>query len=149
LIEPTLTKTAQRRRLQRGVKRLYEGVFWGAALGIVLLGAYKLLPIPGEEDAYAGMKVPLGAELGFAWGWSRPLTLEQTARWVDGERKLQERLSTALEIARSERENGHWKSLIVSDAARAASTLNPKDLLPFRIPRVTRWAVLLLVLGVG
>src|SRR5688572_21324906 len=149
LIESTLARTAQRRRLERGFRRLWEGLFWGAAVWLVFLAVYKLFPIPAQYASFSWALMPAGALLGFFWGWSRPLTLSQTARWVDGERKLQERLSTALEISKTEREDAAWKTLIVSDAAKAVSGLNPKELLPFHLPKVARWALLLLVLGVG
>jgi hypothetical protein len=149
VIESTLTRTAQRRRLERGFRQGCQGMFWGAVAWVLLLGAYKLLPLPRELAVYAWLAAPLGALIGFVWGWSRPTSLAQTARWVDGQKRLQERLSTALEVVKSEREDAAWKSLIVSDAARAAADLNPKELLPLRFPRIARWAVLLVVLGVG
>jgi len=149
LIESTLVRTAQRRRLERGFRRLWEGLLWGAAAWFIFLAAYKLLPIPKEYVAKAWVVLPVSAMLGFLWGWSRPVTLAQTARWIDGKKQLQERLSTALEIAKTEAGDSSWKSLVVSDAAKSASGLNPKELLPFRFPKSTRWALLLLILGAG
>jgi hypothetical protein len=148
LIESTLAKAAQRRRLERGFRRLWQGLFIAAAVWLAFLMAYKLAPIPDEWVTYSWLVLPAGALVGFVAGWSRRLTMAETARWVDGQRKLQERLSTALEVARSERA-GEWKTLIVSDAAKSVSGLNTKELLPFRLPQASRWALILLVLGVG
>jgi hypothetical protein len=148
LIESTLVKTAQRRRLERGFRRLWQGLLVGAVIWLVVLGVYKVAPIPEIWARFSWLILPVGALLGFFWGWSRPVTLNETARWIDSRRQLQERLSTALEISRAEK-NENWKSLVVADAAKSISKLNPKDLLPFRLPRASRWALLLLVLGAG
>lgn len=148
LIESTLAKTAQRRRLERGFRRLWQGLFFGAVIWLVLLAIYKLAPIPDAWIVYSWLILPVSALFGFLWGWSRRIGMAETARWVDGQRKLQERLSTALEVAHDER-SGEWKDLIVSDAAKTVSTLKVKDLLPFQLPMASRWALLILILGVG
>jgi hypothetical protein len=80
-------------------------------------------------------------------GWRKPV-LSDVARWVDGHQHLQERLSTALEVA-SEEGEGTWRELIVTDAAQHASQLDPRQLVPFNLPRVTRWALVILALSVG
>ncbi|MGZ8938202.1 MAG: hypothetical protein ACXW32_03210 [Limisphaerales bacterium] len=148
IIVSTLAKTAQRRRLERGFRRLWQGLFIGAAAWLLFLAIYKLAPIPDEWVLYSWLALPAGALIGFIWGWSRPVTVSETARWVDSQRKLQERLSTALEVSKDE--NGsEWKNLIVSDAAKSVAGLNTKELLPFRLPKASKWALVLLVLGVG
>src|SRR3954471_10587775 len=149
LIEATLARTAQRRRLERGFRRFWEALFWGATAWFVLLAAYKLLPIPAQYVRVSWIVLPASSLLGFLWGWSRPVTLAQTARWIDGQRKLQERLSTALELGKNGREEGNWKALVVSDAAKAAAGVNPKELLPFKFPKLSRWALVLVLAGVG
>ena len=148
IIVSTLAKTAQRRRLERGLRRLWQGLFIGAATWLVFLAIYKLAPIPDVWMVYSWLILPASALAGFIFGWSRPITVGETARWVDSRRKLQERLSTALEVAKSE-EGGEWKHLIVSDAAKSVAGLNAKELLPFRLPKASKWALVLLVLGVG
>ncbi len=150
LIESTLARTSRRRRLERGFRLGFEGLFWGAVVWFLSLAAYKLLPIPAQYIRYSWALLPLSALLGFAWGWSRQVTLAQTARWIDGQRKLQERVSTALEMSRTNQKNpGPWSALILSDAAKSVSGLNPRELLPLRFPKLSRWALLLVVLGVG
>ncbi|HEV8541638.1 MAG TPA: hypothetical protein VGR78_04530 [Verrucomicrobiae bacterium] len=148
LIESTLVKTAQRRRLERGFRRLWQGLLAGAVIWLVILGVYKLAPIPEVWARLSWLILPASAVLGFFWGWSRPVTLNETARWIDSRRQLQERLSTALEISRAER-NENWKALVLADAAKSISKLNLKDLLPLRLPPASRWALLALVLGAG
>jgi hypothetical protein len=148
LIESTLAKTAQRRRLERGLRRLWQGLFIGAAVWLAFLTAYKLAPIPDEWVSPSWMIIPAAALLGFLWGWMQNVTVRDTARWVDSRRKLQERLSTALEVAGSE-QGGEWKSLVVSDAAKSVTGLNAKELLPLHLPKASRWALVILILGVG
>src|SRR5687768_1774477 len=148
IIVSTLAKTAARRRLERGFRRLWLGLFVGAAAWLLFLAAYKLAPIPVELVLYSWLLIPLAALIGFIWGYSRTISVDETARWVDSKVKLQERVSTALEVARDERA-AEWKNLIVSDAAKSVSTLKPKDLLPFTLPKASRWALVVLILGVG
>ena len=148
IIVSTLAKTAQRRRLERGFSRLWQGLFVGAVLWLAFVATYKLAPIPEEWVLNSWIVLPLSAVIGFIFGWARPVTVNETARWVDSKRKLQERLSTALEVANDER-GGEWKNLVVSDAAKSVSGLNSKELLPFRLPKVSKWALIILIVGVG
>ncbi len=149
LIESTLAQTSQRRRVERGLRKFWEFLFWGALAWFLCLAAYKLLPISISYARFSWILLPASGLLGFCWGWTRPVTLAQTARWIDGRRHLQERLSTALEIAQAKTPETTWKTLVVADAAKAVADLNPKDLLPFRLPRVSRWTLLVVVLGAG
>ena len=80
-------------------------------------------------------------------GWRKPQMME-VARWVDDRQRLQERLSTALEVS-AEPNTGTWRDLLLSDAAQHAKDLDPRRLLPLHLPKVTRWALVLLALGAG
>lgn len=80
-------------------------------------------------------------------GWRKPERSE-VARWVDGKQKLKERLSTALEVA-SVSNAGSWRDLIVTDAAGHAKAMDARSMIPFNLPKATRWAVVLLALGAG
>jgi len=61
---------------------------------------------------------------------------------------LKERLSTALELG-SDPSTGRWGQLVVSDAAEHAKGLDPRKLVPFRLPKSARWALLFLALCAG
>jgi len=61
---------------------------------------------------------------------------------------LKERLSTALELG-SDPSVGRWGQLVVSDAAEHAKGLDPRKLVPFRLPKSARWALLFLALCAG
>ncbi|PYK96495.1 MAG: hypothetical protein DME19_19540 [Verrucomicrobia bacterium] len=146
-IENTLEKTARRRRWQRGWRGFWQALFAGAALWLCVLAVYKLRPIPEAtlivSAAVAAALMPVGFLVCF---WRGP-TLIETARWVDERQHFEERLSTALEVAASPKA-GTWRDLVLSDAAGRARNFDPRKFLPFHLPRIARWALLLLVLAV-
>jgi hypothetical protein len=120
----------------------------GAIIWLVALAAYKALPIPAWTliaGASAGLACALG---GLVAGLCRRLTAAETARWIDQREKLQERLSTALEVS-TVPASGEWKQLVLDDAARHASKVDPRRLLPFGFPMIARWALLVLMLSAG
>ena len=146
LIQSTLERTARRRRWQRGWRTFWQGLFAGAALWLFVLGLYKLRPLPEHTLTIAALAaaalMPIGFLIGF---WRRP-SLVETARWVDERQHLQERLSTALEVvATSVAET--WQHLVLSDAAGRVRDFDAGKSLPYHLPRIARWSLLLLVLG--
>jgi predicted nucleic acid-binding Zn-ribbon protein len=147
-IQSALARAAARRRWLRGWNGLWRGLFAGTVVWLLALAAFKLAPIPSTilpgAAALAGL-LTLG---GFLHGWFRKPTLQQTARWVDDNQRLQERLSTALELGASGASE-NWRALLVADAARFASKLDPRKLIPFHLPRATRWALATLALSAG
>ncbi|MBI2928537.1 MAG: hypothetical protein HYY24_22945 [Verrucomicrobia bacterium] len=147
IIESTVQRAAHRRRWQRAWLGLWHGLLVGACLWLLTLGLYKLFPLPFSILAWAGLLAGLAMVGGFIIGGWRPTTLLQAARWVDQREKLQERLSTALEVAAAK--DGEWRGLVVTDAARHAGHLNVRQMLPYRLPSAARWALLVLALGAG
>ena len=99
VIESVLEKTARRRRLQQGWTGLCQGLLVGAGILVAAVLAYKLLPISRSVLPAAALLAIAAAITGFTMRWWRRPNLLQTARWLDDQRKLQERLSTALEVA--------------------------------------------------
>ena len=147
-IQSALAQTAARRRWWRGWNGLWRGLLAGAVLWLIALAAFKLAPIPPAVLFGAAALAALFILGGFLHGWLRRPTLEQTARWMDDRQRLQERLSTALELGKSGA-NENWRALIVADAARFAAKLDARKLIPFHLPRATRWALAALALGAG
>ncbi len=147
-IQGALARAAARRRWLRSWNGLWRGLLAGAIVWLTALAAFKLAPIPGVilpgAAALAGL-LTLG---GFLHGWFHQPTLQQTARWVDDKQRLQERLSTALELGQSGASE-NWRGLIMADAARFASKLDPRKLIPFHLPRATRWALAALAVSAG
>jgi hypothetical protein len=142
-IESALQRTAQRRRLDNALRGACRGLFVASIVWLVALIVYKLTPVPFSTLVIAGGAglacVLVGAILG---GW-RKTTTREMALWVDVKQNLKERLSTALEVGQMPA-NGEWKSLLVADATQHAQGLDAKKMLPLHLPRVTRWALLLL-----
>jgi hypothetical protein len=147
-IERVLEQTARRQRWQQGWKGFWQGFFVASCIWLTALIAFKLLPVPRPILAVGGVTGLAAMAIGFILGWRRCPTLLETARWVDDRRKLQERLSTALEVVRSPGTE-NWRDLLVRDAAKHASEVNPKALLPTYLPAPSRWALLTLALAAG
>jgi hypothetical protein len=146
LIESTVDRAAQRRRWQRAWRGLWRGLLAAALVWLAALGAYKALPLPVTvlpAAAVAAGIVVLLSVLFHAW---RRDTRLATARWIDHRQALKERLSTALELGR-DAASGPWHALLVQDAARQLGRFDLRTLLPYRLPRASRWALLVLALG--
>src|SRR5688500_11481378 len=110
-IRQVLAKTARRRRLAHALTGLWKGALVGAILLLLTFATYKLAPIPAQALAGVGGAALLAAIVGFLVGWARPVSLMDTARWVDGKKRFQERLSTALEVSETNMD-AKWKNLI-------------------------------------
>jgi len=148
LIQNTLANAARLRRVQRGLRGLWIGLFFGACAWLLVLGLYKLLPIPFPAVIWTGAVAIACPAVGFFIGaWKRE-PLPATARWVDLQEGLKERLSTAVELANTERA-GPWRDLIVNDAASHAGQLRERRLVRFSLPAIARWTVLILAVACG
>ncbi len=147
-IETVVHQAARRRRWQRAWRGLWQGLLIGAAVMLLALALFKVLPVPISALAWAGGAVVVACLVGFLIGWFRRETMLQTARWLDDREALKERLSTALEVAGDER-MGRWSELVVRDAAGQAARVNVLRLLPFNLPQTSRWALLVLALAAG
>lgn len=146
VIQSTVEKAARRRRWDRAWRGLWRGLLIGALLCLLTLVVFKITPLPYWALAAAGFGAVVCIVVGFiVGGWRRP-NLGDTARWIDAEQNLKERLSTALEVAPKETD---WSRLLVHDAAHHAQSLDTRRLLPFHLPHSARWAVLVLVLAAG
>jgi hypothetical protein len=148
VIESALKRAAARRRWARALRGGGLGLLFGASVSLLLLGAYRLFPLPVSINVVAALApfpfVLAGLLIG---GWRNP-GLNEVARWVDGRQHLKERLSTALEIAAEPSEN-RWNELVVADAATHARDLDPRKLVRFNLTGATRWAVVVLALCAG
>ncbi len=150
MIEATLERAARRRRRERAFRGFWQGLFIGALIWLVALCVYKLLPVPAWTLAAAGAVGLLSAAIGLAVGGWRASSISETARWVDGRQRLQERLSTALEMAKGKGAGAEtWRELLVTDAASHLKEVDPRRLIQFRLPKVSRWALLVLALAAG
>jgi len=148
IIELALEGAARRRRWDRAFHGLARASLIGAGLLLVAVAAYKLFPLPQWVIAAGGVAAGVCALIGMVvGGWRKPTRLE-VARWVDERKELKERLSTALELSDATAPDD-WKELLMHDAARHAEALKPAEILPFRFPKIARWAMAVLVLAAG
>ncbi len=147
-IEQTLTRAARLRRLQRGLRGLWMGLFISGWIWLLALGIYKLAPIPLTAVWWAGLLAASGPVVGFCIGAWKAELLPATARWVDLQEGLRERLSTAIELSQGG-SSGPWPDLVVNDAAHHISQLRDHPLVRFSLPRIAGWTVLLLAVGLG
>ena len=67
---------------------------------------------------------------------------------MDVKQNLKERMSTALEVAGTE-SSGTWRELVMHDAVSHANEIDPRQLVPIRLTKATRWALLVLALAAG
>jgi hypothetical protein len=147
-IQSALERAASRRRWLRGWNGFWRGLFIGSLVWLAASATFKFAPIPSSVLLIAAAIAGVLALGGFLIGWFHKPNLQQTARWVDQNQQLQERLSTALELGKSGGSE-NWRTLLVSDAARFAAGLDARKLFPNRLPPVSRWALVALVLAAG
>lgn len=148
IIQSTLETAARRRRWARAQRGLWAGLFVGSILWLAALAIFKLAPVSITLLAWCGAAALLCPLAGFiVGGWRKP-ALTETARWVDVQQHLKERMSTALEVADDEH-LGTWRELVVHDAVSHAQEIDAHKLVPFRLSRATRWAALVLAVAVG
>ncbi|MBI3191252.1 MAG: hypothetical protein HYZ36_01200, partial [Pedosphaera parvula] len=148
VIESVLERAARRRRWERAWRGLWQGLLAGGSLWLLALVAYKLLPLPESLLFWAGLLAAVMTLGGFLLRWLPPVSRMETARWLDLRQQLQERLSTALEVA-AHPADAEWKDLLLHDTAGRAQKIDSRRLLPFHLPAASRWALLVLVLALG
>jgi CRISPR/Cas system CSM-associated protein Csm2 small subunit len=148
IIQTTLERAARRRRFARALRGLWTGLLVGALVWLMALGVFKLAPVSAAVLLWAGWAAIACPLAGFVFGgWRRPALVE-TARWVDVRQHLKERLSTALEFSAADHA-GTWRELVLHDAVSHAQEIDPRKLVPFHLPKATRWALLVLALAAG
>ncbi|HEX5035092.1 MAG TPA: hypothetical protein VFW62_11485, partial [bacterium] len=124
------------------------GLLIGALLWLVSIAIFKLAPVSESVLNRLGVVALCSPFIGFLGGFWRRFTLAQIARWVDVQRNLKERMSTALEISAADPANT-WNSLVLHDAATHAADIEPKQLVPFTLTKAARWAAVLLIVAAG
>jgi hypothetical protein len=149
VIDAKIAAAARRRKLQWGWQNMWLGLLIGVCLWLTSLSVYKLAPVPLTTLLWAGvigLALPLA---GLLFGLAKRFADSDTARWLDREIGLKERLSTAVEMSDISAKNSAWSALVISDAAKAAGKIEPGKLLPLRLPKVCHWTLLVLAACVG
>ena len=149
VIDAKIAAAARRRKLQWGWQNMWLGLLIGVCLWLASPSVYKLAPVPQTTLLWAGvigLALPLA---GLLFGLAKRFAGSDTARWLDREIGLKERLSTAVEMSDISAKNSAWSALVISDAAKAAGKIEPGKLLPLRLPKVCHWTLLVLAACVG
>jgi len=149
VIDGKIQAAAIRRKIQHGWRCMWRGLLLGVCLWLMALVIYKLAPIPQVSLLWAGiigLALPIGALL---FGLAKRFDAIDTARWLDSETGLKERLSTAIELTDGDTENSDWSALVIRDAAKAADKIEAEKLLPLQLPRVCHWTLLVLAACFG
>src|ERR1041385_4178164 len=123
VIEMALKGAARRRRWVRAIHGGCYGLLAGSILTLLIVGIYHVYALPPWLLTGAIILPFVCIIGGLIVGIWRKTHLNQIARWVDNRQQLQERLSTALEVARQE-QSGAWRDLVVTDAAQHAKALD-------------------------
>jgi hypothetical protein len=148
IIRATVERVGRRRRWQRGWVGLWRGLLVGGCIWLVGLAIYKVFPLPGSTLVWAGVLALVALPVGFGWGVGRKESPWASARWVDQNQHLQERLSTAWELVEEGR-GGEWRDLLLADAARRVREFRVGKAMPYGLPRWAGWIVLILAMGAG
>tara|TARA_B100001250_G_scaffold47229_2_gene36959 strand:+ start:5441 stop:7378 length:1938 start_codon:yes stop_codon:yes gene_type:complete len=149
IIDAKIDAASNRRKLQRGWQNMWLGLLIGVCFWLASLSVYKLAPVPQTTLLWAGvigLALPLA---GLLSGLAKHFANSDTARWLDREIGLKERLSTAVEMSEISSKTSAWSALIISDAAKAAGEIETGKLLPLRLPKVCHWTLLVLAACVG
>ncbi|HZR21820.1 MAG TPA: hypothetical protein VFE51_31345 [Verrucomicrobiae bacterium] len=147
-IQTVLRRAGNRLRLARALRALCYGLLIGALLSTLLLAVYHLAPLPLWTLTLAALVPFLAMVVGFVIGGWREPALADVARWVDNHQHLKERLSTALEVCVSPAATA-WSGLVLADAAEHVKGIDARRLLPLHLPKIARWALVILALGAG
>ena len=145
VINEKIEAAAGRRKIQAGWRGMWLGLWVGGCLWLVTIATYKLLPISTAMVfglVIVGLSFPV---IGLALGLAKRFAARDTARWLDQETGLKERLSTAVELTETEAKGSEWSALVIRDAAQAADEIEPRRLLPLRLPALCSWTLLLLI----
>jgi len=147
-IQQAIRKTRRRRRVFQLWQGLWHGFQVGAVVWVVVLIAYKLIPLREPWPWAALAAVPLAAVAGMVLALLRRTSMADTPQWLDLQLGLKERLVTAWELAR-EKPGSPWTPLLIARAADALRQTRWQEVVRFRWPRQAYVTGTLLVVSLG
>ena len=136
-----ITEWSRRARLQRGLALLFFGLACGLGIALVIALASRAFPLMATSAVIvlAIVLALAGVSLAFVWPWLRAARTQpiEWARRFDHAFSLQERISTALEIADGDipTHSDLLRNSQRKDATRIIESVNAKKLLPLTISR--------------
>ncbi len=144
VIHSVVDNARRRFLLQHAINWLGIALGFAAAVWLVALVAFKLLPMPEKWVWSVGIIGLVATVAVFLAGILRRSDKSAAARWLDEKAGLKDRLSSALELDRTDTD---WSRLIHRDAVDHAEKLDPAKLIPFQLNRPFRIAVASLAVG--
>jgi len=149
-VRQAIERVRSRRRMMKAWSGFWNGLCVGTVLWLSFLLVYKFFPIPFALVGWSALVFSVAPLVGLAWGVFKKESLGKTALWVDQKVKLKERLSTALEFEKSP-QAGHadWNRILQKDAENHMGRIKASKLLPWQLPAVCRYLIVVLLLGTG
>lgn len=148
-----ITAWSRRARLQRSLALLFFGLACGLGIALLIALASRAFPIMATSTVVvlAVTLAAAGTLAAFAWPWLRSARTQpiEWARRFDRAFGLQERVSTALEIAEGDinTQSELLRNTQRRDTARSLEDVDAKKLLPFKLSRRDALVSLLFVIA--
>lgn len=124
---------------------LWKGVVWGCLIALIWIVGFKLLPI---DSRMWDVGFKLAALAALLIGWIHVLrhrpNLKSAAIFLDQRKKLDERLSTFLELSQKPSPSA-WQTLLQRDTVQSLQKVDWKNLIAWKFPVPGRWALILIV----
>jgi len=151
ILQRKVDEVRTRIRLLLAQQWMCVALTYAALAGLLLVAATKMRWWTDAVD-YLWALLLLAAVIGLVYGWTRRITPLVAAQIADERGALKERLSTAVELAASDRSDA-IASAQIADASQHAERLRVSEVLPWQAPRQLRYlagavAVLLAVIFV-
>jgi hypothetical protein len=126
-------------RLLLAQQALCIGLTVAAVAGLLFVAATRFRWWTDAVD-YLWALFLVGGAAGLLYGWSRRISPLVAAQIADERAGLKERLSTAVELSRTQ-SRSEIATAQIADAAGHAGTMNAAQVLPWRVPTQIRWLV--------
>ncbi|MEM7474731.1 MAG: hypothetical protein AAF483_07040, partial [Planctomycetota bacterium] len=146
VVQVQLSSIRSRQRLIRALSWAATALLAGASLGCILLILQRADIIPAGPWAWIAMvgSAVLGLAVGFVW----PTSWKRTASLVDSTYDLKDRALTAMDFA-DRAGADDLQRMQVEDAMQHLSNVNPVEVVPFSLPKLTIPAICALALMFG
>lgn len=150
VIRECINLAARRRAWHRAWHGLWHGLRVAGLAWLVILGAYKALPLSLAVLGYGAVASLLIWFLFILKHWNARDSEATVASWIDRSGAFQERVATAVELSMKDHDcTNEWSQLVMRDAAQAVGQFDLGRALAFRVPQGGRWVVLVLALAAG
>ena len=148
-IQNCLTDIRDRMHQQALLQTITFTLFCGLVLLVLLFFLNRVIPLPMGMLRVSGIIIFAAAAVGVCLSVKHRKDLDFVARAVDEKMGLRERLSTAFGLVRTNSES-EFAQLQIRDAAETATTLDSKEISPYRVPKSLKlFPIPLLLIGLS